>query len=167
MWGKAEWSSSPVRHRCFSDSGSHLHPNLFWSILLSSHFYRNWFQNENTGNRWCQGTSTDMVSWWCNVFVLCLVMVCCWCVSCFFFCAGTQLVRNVIRLLPNSTTGGRRWSLHIYHHWSLVASMGRGSIQTLIILSCGLLCRESSLCTTSQTSHLFSTWPSGSVMWMK
>lgn len=84
MWGKAEWSSSPVRHCCLSDSGLHLHPNLFWSILLSSHFYRNWFQNENTGNRWCQGTSTDMVSWWCNVFILCLVMVCCWCVSCFF-----------------------------------------------------------------------------------
>lgn len=31
----------------------------------------------------------------------------------FVLCAGTRLVRSVTRPLPNSTTGGRRWSLWI------------------------------------------------------
>lgn len=36
-----------------------------------------------------------------------------WCVSLsVLFCAGTQRVRNDIRLSPNSTTGARRWSQH-------------------------------------------------------
>lgn len=67
---------------------------------------RNRLQNENPGNRWAQGTSTDMVS----AYGRCWVTACCWRASpSVFFRAGTRRVRSDTRPSPNSTTGARRW----------------------------------------------------------
>lgn len=62
---------------------------------------------------------------------------------CFVVCAGTRLVRNVIRPLPNSTTGGHRWALHMNNNWSQVTFMGYCSIHSLIAL---FLCPGYHLC---------------------